>query len=126
MFSEVKEDDPLSATVDVRRRGGFTRLREKLSDLLIDGAIGGTRLDTLITSGFLPLLAAQQGAELFATWCCWFAGDSPDWLKSALRDTPSTPGKRPPLCEGLVQAALQFAIEQPSAGSRLGSPRRGT
>jgi hypothetical protein len=30
------------------------------------------------------------------------------------------PGKRDPLCEGLVQGALQLALEQPTAGSQLG------
>lgn len=122
----VADQSPLATTAEIRRRAGFARLREQLAKEIAGGAVSGTRFDTIVTNGFLPLIAARGVAEPFATWCCWFAGDSPDWLKAALRDTPATPGKRPPLCEGLVQAALQFALEQPSAGSLLGSPRRGT
>jgi hypothetical protein len=122
----VEEASPLTSTAEIRKRSGFAALREKFATGIVGGAVGSTRLDTLVTSGFLPLLEARGPGGLFTTWCCWFAGDSPDWLKAALRDTPAMPGKRPPLCEGLVQGALQLALEQPAAGSQLGSSRRGT
>lgn len=122
----VGEPNPLAATAEIRKRAGFTALRERFATEIAGRAVSGTRLDTLVTNGFLPLVAANGAKELFAAWCCWFAGDSPDWLKAALRDTPALPGKRPVLCEGLVQGALQLALEQPAAGSQLGSSRRGT
>jgi len=122
----IEDASPLAATAEVRKRAGFTAIRERLASEIAGGAVSGTRFDTIVTNGFLPLLAAHGAEEPFAAWCCWFAGDSPDWLKAALRDTPAVPGKRLPLCEGLVQGALQLALEQPAAGSQLGSPRRGT
>jgi hypothetical protein len=111
---------PLASTAEIRRSSGLAASREQIATGIVGGAVGGTRLDTLVTNGFLPLLEALGPGGLFTTWCCWFAGDSPDWLKAALRDTPAVPGKRDPLCEGLVQGALQLALEQPTAGSQLG------
>jgi len=109
-------DNPLESTAEIRRQEGFTRLRERISDEIVGGAVTGTRLDTIVTNGFLPLLAARDSTDGFSTWCCWFAGDAPDWLKAALRDAPATPGRRHPLCEGLLQGAFQLAMEQPAIG----------
>jgi hypothetical protein len=116
----AEDASPLASTAEIRRSSGFAAIRERFATGIVGGAVGSTRLDTLVTNGFLPLLEAHGPGGLFTTWCCWFAGDSPDWLKAALRDTPAVPGKRPPLCEGLVQGALQLALEQPAAGSQLG------
>lgn len=120
LLPRVGNASPLASTAGIRKRAGFAAIRERLAAGIVGGAVGSTRLDTLVTNGFLPLLEAHGPGGLFTTWCCWFAGDSPDWLKAALRDIPAVPGKRPPLCEGLVQGALQLALEQPAAGSQLG------
>jgi hypothetical protein len=123
---QIDEASPLASIWESRRRVSFLAIRTRVTADIVLGAVSGTRLDTLVTNGFLPLLAAKGTDGLFAAWCCWFAGDSPDWLKAALRDTPAVPGKRPALCEGLVQGALQLALEQPALGSQLGNARRGT
>jgi hypothetical protein len=117
LLPRIDEAFPLASTAEIRRRAGYSAIRARLAAEVAGNAVSGTRLDTLVTNGFLPLLAANGAGGLFPTWCCWFAGDSPDWLKAGLRDTPAVPGKRPPLCEGLVQGALQLALEQPAVGS---------
>ena len=113
----VPAGNPLAGASAVRKSVGLAGLRDQFAVEIVGEAVSGTRLDTIITSGLLPLLAAHGTRELFGLWCCWFAGDSPDWLKAALRETPLGRGGRAPLCEGLVQAALQLTLEQPAVSA---------
>ena len=45
----------------MRRAVQFVALRKRIAASVCAGAIGGTRFDTLVTDGFLPLLAAGGG-----------------------------------------------------------------
>lgn len=116
----VEAVDPLQSIPELRKRGDFPRLRRKLATEVAGGAISGSRLDTLITNGFLPLVAAGNPRlvdQLFPIWCSWFAGDAPDWLKAVVRDATAIAGRRLPLCEGLLQGSLQLALEQTATGT---------
>jgi hypothetical protein len=85
-------------------------------------AIGGTRFDTLVCDGWLPLFAAQSGDKmnLGPIWVHWFPGDLPSWLSKSLRQlavfTPEQPA-----CTGLAQGLLGWDLAGEAAMvARLG------
>ena len=102
-----------TVTGDARRTASFTRLRSEWS-VAICGDIfsGGTRWDTLLCDGFLPLLAARaEGAELQGVWYHWFCGDLPPLLPRALRQLQIFSGRARPACHGAAQGLLGWLIE---------------
>ncbi|MDE0578085.1 MAG: DUF2851 family protein, partial [Opitutales bacterium] len=46
----------------------ISELKKHLAANILDGKIGGSRLDTLVVDGFLPLLAAKNNTDLFPYW----------------------------------------------------------
>jgi hypothetical protein len=74
-----------SGTVRARSRLGLIRWRDRLSGVLGGGAVAGSRLDTLICDGALPLLAILREEQLFPWWWHWHAGDLPPRVVAGLR-----------------------------------------
>ncbi len=84
-----KEKFPLAVSATptglARHIHHFTALRERVLADICAGAVGGTRFDNLVCDGFLPLLAAETGADPAGLWWHWFPGDLPPMITQALR-----------------------------------------
>ena len=104
------------------------RLGSRRSDLvreLCGGAVGGSRLDTLVADGFLPLLAAQGAREneLQGSWFHWFCGDLPPQIPRALRDLGIVGRARQPAANGWGQGLLAWWWRREAGGASSGGPR---
>jgi len=101
-------------TAEARRTAGMRSVRDRVAEEVCGGAVSGTRLDTLVCDGFLPLLAASGDLpERVARtwWGHWFEGDVPARLHRGLRDLALMGETRLPACHGLVQGLLGWLIE---------------
>jgi hypothetical protein len=105
-------------TTVARAAFGLARLREGFARDLTGGAVGGTRLDTLVCDGFLPLVAAKTGREPAAVWFHWFLGDVPDQVRSALPKLGVAGRGAQPLCHGWGQGLLGWVLEAEARASR--------
>jgi hypothetical protein len=85
--------------------------------MLCGGAVGGTRFENLVCDGFLPLLAAQTGAEAGRLWWHWFVGDLPALWPRALRQLEVFAGRMHPACHGAAQGLLGWVIAQERSGT---------
>jgi len=92
----------------VRRESGLVAVRRRLAEVVCGGGVGGTRFETLVVDGFLPLLAAQSNfhAELFGAWFHWFPGDLPPAIPRILRELGVSDGVRRPMANGPAQGLL--------------------
>lgn len=98
----------------VRRAEDFGGWREELAESVCGGAIPGTRLDTLICDGLLPLAAADGLAAeaMEQRWRHWFPGDLPPSLRRVLVAAGVCDGAAHPLSHGAAQGALGWLIER--------------
>lgn len=106
--------DEAETTAAARRRHGFAGWRERVAAEVCGGVLGGTRLDTLICDGLLPLAAAAgggAGAEQ-GFWRHWFPGDLPPALRKVLVTSGVCSGASYPLSHGAAQGALGWLIER--------------
>jgi hypothetical protein len=94
------------------------RLRDSVQRDLIGGAVGGSRLDTLVCDGFLPLIAARTGRDPAMVWFHWFLGDVPDQVRSALPKLGVAGRGAEPLCHGWGQGLLGWVLEAEARASR--------
>ena len=91
----------------------ISELRKHLVADVLAGKIGGSRLDTLVVDGFLPLLAAKKNTDLFPYWFHWYAGDFPTKLKTFLRSAEiAGPGTGEAFSNGLLQGALGYFLQK--------------
>lgn len=109
---ELPEPAWEAATREQRRAQRFGPARERLAEAVCAGAIGGTRFDTLICDGLLPLVTAQGARDLGGVWFHWFAGDLPPLVTSGLRQLGVADGRAQPLCHGLAQGLLGWLLER--------------
>lgn len=100
-----------------RKQAGLTGLREKIARHVLASATGGSRLDTLICDGLLPLAAAETGNDLLLVWFHWFLGDMPGEVRRALRETGIAGRGAPPLCHGWGQGLLSWMLERDARAS---------
>lgn len=99
----------------VRRDRDFSSLRAHWCREVCGEAVGGTRLDTLICDGFLPLLAAGARAEAGGwreVWTRWYPGDLPNHVRTGLRDLGLADSARMPLHHGLAQGLMGWMLAQ--------------
>lgn len=98
-----------------RRRGGMSAWRKKLAKEVAGDAVGGTRFDTLVCDGWLPLLAAAEPAGsdearvrgLERWWRDWVPGDAPAELSRLAREFGvGEAGGGEPLSQGDLQGLL--------------------
>jgi hypothetical protein len=88
-------------------------LRKFISGIVLVEKIGGTRLDTLVVDGFLPLLSAKQNTDLFPHWFHWYAGDFPAKLKNFLHTAEiAGPSTSEAYSNGLLQGALGYFLQK--------------
>ena len=105
--------DGVGEVARMRRECGLAAWREWIGRQVTGGAIGGSRQDTLVVNGLLPLLAAHSGVRLFQRWFCWYPGEVPDRLVRALRLAGVCDRGAAPLHEGAVQGMLQLSLDRP-------------
>ncbi|MDB6168266.1 MAG: hypothetical protein JWM88_1130 [Verrucomicrobia bacterium] len=103
---------PEFSTGIVRRKHSLSALRRRLASGL--GALGipGTRFDTLVCDGFLPLLAAQAFPQVEGLWHHWYAGDLPPAVTRALSALGVVDGRAHPFTHGLGQGLFGWLLEQ--------------
>lgn len=114
----VLRERELDGTREVRRESGMTKIRKAVAEQVCAGAIAGSRLDTVVCDGFLPLLAAagMVKTEVGARWWFhWFEGDVPDSIHRGLRDLAAIGEERTPACHGLAQGLLGWLLSQDSS-----------
>jgi hypothetical protein len=75
-------------------------------------AVGGTRFDTLVCDGFLPLVAAQTGRDLSGAWFNWFLGDVPLAVRQAMPRLGVSGSRMQPCCHGYGQGLLGWILDQ--------------
>ncbi len=110
--------DSAMPTKSFRRSLGLGPLRATLARDLLGGAVGGCRLDNLVCDGFLPLVAAQAGNDLFVAWYHWFLGDVPAVVRKALPRLGLAGTRDRPFCHGRAQGLLGWMLEREAGASR--------
>ncbi len=101
-------------TGEFRRRARVAELRERIAAEVCGNALKGTRLDTLICDGLLPLAAEKKEEEeaLGAIWLHWFPGDLPAVVTSGLRQLGYFDGRAQPGSHGAAQGLLGWLLER--------------
>lgn len=94
-----------------RTTGKMRVAREQVAENILKGAIGGTRLDTLLADAFFPLASAVLGVDLSAWWFHWFLGDAPGNVPKILKEV-GVSTKEQPYCNGLFQGMIRASLER--------------
>jgi len=108
-----------AATRDVRREPGIGILRTRLAKEICGEAVGGSRFETLIVDGLMPLAAAQGAteAELFGVWFHWFPGDLPPLVPQSLRELGVVTLKQQSAINGFAQGLLGWWWQRETASA---------
>jgi hypothetical protein len=111
----------------LRRTAGLVALRNELVLTLCQGAVSGTRWDTLVGNLVFPFLAIKTGegrnpAAVERFWDAWYPGDVPDSVRRAVRELDQR-GPRSPISNGMVQGllGLQLAHNSRPVATQAGS-----
>ncbi len=99
-------EDEEWGTQALRLALGVAGLRKSFAEDVLFRKIGGEKADTLSCDALLPLLAAQAGVDLFATWFHWNAGNGPASCTEALRLLQVLEPRRTPMSNGWLQGIL--------------------
>ncbi len=113
----LQGSDDRTSTMTARKQWQLSRCRERLAQDIMDNSVGGSRLDTLICDGFLPLAAAATGHEHWPVWFHWYMGDVPLEVRRALRETGIAGRNAPPLCHGWGQGLLGWMLDRDARAS---------
>lgn len=102
-------------TRDFRLRRNVAQACEQWRERLTAGAIGGSRWDSLVCDGFLPLLGACGFEAAEEWWWHWMPGEAPEGVLRLLAPLGLTKGLHHPASHGLVQGLLHwwFELERP-------------
>ena len=100
-----------------RRDLAFATVRSELARVITGNTVSGTRFDTIVCDGFIPLVAAQTDRDLSALWFDWFLGDVPLAVRQALTRLGVAAGRRHPLCHGFGQGLLGWILKQQADAS---------
>lgn len=99
-------------TGPVRRQVAMASARNALEQSIVGRSVSAGRLHTLVTDGFLPLLAAQRGHDLAGWWFHWYPGDLPAQVRRSLGGLGVVGGPECPWCNGWAQGLLGWLIER--------------
>jgi hypothetical protein len=111
----------------VRRTHRWPELTKLFVNQVFGDALGGTRLNTLICDGFLPLLASQPSAvALSGLWYAWPPGDIPGKYGRLLRELGIVDARSRPLSHGIIQGLIGWLLtndpdNQPARPTPVGS-----
>lgn len=114
----LQKEGGLIPAKPARQALGLKRLRETIVRDVTGGALGGSRLDTLVCDGFLPLVAAETGEEQFAAWFHWFLGDVPAPVRKIMPKLGLAGSAGQPLCHGWAQGLLGWILTHEARASR--------
>ncbi len=122
---------PMDADLRKRRRLiGLAGWRSRLAEEVTMNQLGGSRLDTMICDGWLPLLAAwaemqsggasdRPGNRPKRLWMDWRCGDAPDELLRLAREFEvGVDGAGAGLAQGVLQGLLGWLAALPDEGGR--------
>lgn len=112
MASLLPVSELTGGTREERRRHRLVEWGRRLAQEVVGGAVGGTRLNTLICDGFLPLLAAFQPEAGPGLWYHWPPGDLPATMVRALRQTGVFSRPQQPVSQGPVQGLIGWLLAQ--------------
>ena len=119
VLAGVQLGDPAPATTPLaRKQWAMPKLRERWAEEITAATLGGSRFDTLICDGFLPMVAAAAKSDLSAVWFHWFLGDVPDGLRKALVMLGLAGAPATPFCHGWAQGFLGWLTEREARASR--------
>ena len=96
----------------VRRAAEMPGLKREIGAIICSDCVGGSKLDTLICDGFLPLLSARKAISFRKLWFHWYAGSAPKEASSSLRKLGLIEPKTFPLANGWVQGLLNLRHSQ--------------
>ena len=107
-FPETEK--PVTAVSAFRKNHGLGAVRTKVVSEIVADRVSGTKFDTLVCDGFLPLLAAYSDRDLFGVWFSWFAGTAPEYCVENLKRLGVLKPRKRPLCNGWIQGTLGAKI----------------
>ena len=108
----------IGATVgESRRKLAIPKWRRHLARTICGDVVGGTRFDTLVCDGLLPLAAVHADRDLSAVWFNWFLGDVPLAVRQAMPKLGVASTRSQPLCHGYSQGLLGWILEQKEGAS---------
>ncbi len=87
-------------------------LKRAISKFVIADSLGGTRLETMICDGFLPLLSARNETDCFGHWFHWFSGDIPDVVSRFVGSIHFLKDSGMPMSNGIAQGILAILLEK--------------
>lgn len=96
----------------VRRAAEMPGLKREIGASTCSDCVGGSKLDTLICDGFLPLLSARKAISFRKLWFHWYAGNAPKEASSSLRKLGVIEPKTFPLANGWAQGLLNLRHSQ--------------
>jgi hypothetical protein len=112
---DVPKECAQLTTAAARKRYGFRGWRLRFADEVCGDVVGGSRLDTLICDGLLPLLAAHERTRaetLEYWWRHWFAGDAPAKWLALLRGLHVVGSRDWPASHGATQGLLGWLLAE--------------
>ena len=95
-------------TAAFRKTNGVADWRECISSEVVSGQICGSKLDTLICDGLLPLLAARESRDLSGLWFHWLPGNAPESVQKSLKSLQILAPRKSLGCNGWVQGILRL------------------
>jgi len=107
----------LESVRQVRQRFALSKCRRELAQIVTGDAVGGTRFDTLVCDGFLPLVAGLTNREMSGLWSSWFLGDVPLAVRHAMSRLGVSNGRENPFCHGYGQGLLGWILEHSEPAS---------
>jgi len=104
--------DEAVLTASVRRANRWTALADEMAEAVFGREVGGTRFNTMVCDGLLPLIAAHVGAEdrLTGVWYAWPVGDVPAKYTRLLRELGVVEKKSRPMSHGIVQGLIGWLL----------------
>lgn len=101
---------PEQSSTECRRAAGLGRWRERWREEIVAGAVGGSRFDTLVCDGLLPLLGAAAVQNLEGIWYHWPPGNLPAVVMAGLRQLGFGVDRRRPFSNGVAQGLLGWLL----------------
>ena len=102
-------DTAFDDTAAFRKVAGLPALRAALAEEKLAGAVGGSRLDTVVADALPPWASATTGRDFYDYWCHWPLGDAPANTPKVLAAAGLT-GQGTVLSNGLFQGLLGVAL----------------
>jgi hypothetical protein len=119
VVTNLRLENPTAATTPrLRRQWTMPKLRERWAEEITAATLGGSRWDTMVCDGFLPLVAAETKSDLSPLWFHWFLGDMPDGLRKALGMLGLAGAPATPFCHGWAQGFLGWLAQREAGASR--------